>query len=382
MFENEMKKLNTIIYDTKEIIRERNKEVFEIASIINKQYMELEDKFSVLKDEASDVINKVKVINNKLNRNKKKLRTIKKNFQLYTDEEIKSVYDEAKELDRQLLIANEKELDLIKKRNCLENQLKSIRQISERADFISNNFDFAYGILSGDMNDINSEVNNINSKEIWGLKLIKAQEEERQRISREMHDGPSQNLSNLILKTELCIKLLDKDIDRTRLELQSLKSIIRTTIDETRRMIYNLRPMALDDLGLVPTLERYIDKLRTEVDFDIKFEVLNIENDVNSIISLTLYRIAQEALNNANKYSKANNVYIKLIYNKEYIELIIKDDGNGFDVNKVRLNMDNNRGFGISMMRERSNLLMGQYKLKSEVGIGTKIYVKIPILDS
>jgi two-component system sensor histidine kinase DegS len=382
MFENEMKKLNIIINDTKQIIRERNKEVFEITSIINNQYMELEDKFSVLKDEAHDVINTVKLINNKLSRNKKKLKTIKSNLQLYSDEEIQSVYDEAEQLDKQLLIANEKELNIVNKRTSLENQLKLIRQISEKADFISNNFDFAYGILSGDLNEINGEVNNINSKEIWGLKLIKAQEEERQRISREMHDGPSQNLSNLILKTELCIKLLDKDIDRTRLELQSLKSIIRTTIDETRRMIYNLRPMALDDLGLVPTLERYIDKLRAEVDFDIKFEVLNLENDVNSIISLTLYRIAQEALNNANKYSKASNVYIKLIYHIDYIELIIEDDGNGFDVNKVRLNMNNNRGFGISMMRERSNLLMGQYKLKSEVGIGTKIYVKIPILDS
>lgn len=360
MYENEMEKLDEIVNNTKEIIKQRNKKILEISSFIKKQYIELEENFLTLKNEANDIIKNVEILEKKLSVSKTKVLTVNKNYQLYTEDEMKSVYKETQDLSERLSVEYERELDIVNKRNNLDNQLKSIRQIAVKSDNISNNFDFAYGILSGELNEINNEVNNINSKEIWGLKVIKAQEEERQRISREMHDGPSQNLSNLILKTELCIKLLDKDIDRTRLELQSLKSIIRTTIDETRRMIYNLRPMALDDLGLVPTLERYIDKIRTEVNFDMSFEVLNLEDDVNSIISLTLYRIVQEALNNANKYSNATNVHIMLIYNPEFIELVINDDGDGFEINNIKLNMDNNRGFGISMMRERTNLLLIQ----------------------
>ncbi|GKX30307.1 histidine kinase [Vallitalea longa] len=382
MYKNVMEKLDSIIDDTKEIIKNRNKEIFEISSYIKKKYIEIEDRFIVLKDEANDVINNVATLEKKLNLGKTKLSIINRNINLYNEEEVELVHKEIEDIKEKLSLEYEKEMDIVHKRDNLENQLKTIRQIAEKSDYVSNNLDFAYDILSGELNEINNEVNNMYTKEIWGLKVIKAQEEERLRISREMHDGPSQNLSNLILKTELCIKLLDKDIDRTRLELQSLKSIIRTTIDETRRMIYNLRPMALDDLGLVPTLERYIDKIRNEVNYDVTFDVVNGEDNVNSIISLTLYRIVQEALNNAKKHSNASNVNIKLIYKSEFIELIINDDGDGFDINNVKLNMENNRGFGITMMRERTNLLMGEYKLKSNRGMGTTIYVKIPILES
>ncbi|GMQ58596.1 two-component sensor histidine kinase DegS [Vallitalea sediminicola] len=382
MYENVMEKLDSIIDDTKEIIKERNKEIYEISSFIKKRYIEIEDKFIVLKDEANDIINNVATLEKKLNLSKTKLSIINRNCHLYTDDEIKSVHKEIEDIKCSLTLEYEKEMNIVHKRDNLENQLKTIRQIAEKSDYVSSNLDFAYDILSGELNQINNEVNNMYTKEIWGLKVIKAQEEERLRISREMHDGPSQNLSNLILKTELCIKLLDKDIDRTRLELQSLKSIIRTTIDETRRMIYNLRPMALDDLGLVPTLERFIDKIRNEVNYDITLDVVNGEDNVNSTISLTLYRIVQEAINNAKKHSNATTVNIKLNYNSEFIELMINDDGDGFDINNVKLNMENNRGFGITMMRERTNLLMGEYKLKSERGMGTTIYVKIPILES
>jgi two-component system sensor histidine kinase DegS len=375
-----MLKLDSIINNTKETIKKQNKEIYDISSYIKKKYVEIEDKFLVLKDEANDIINNVIMLEKKLVICNTKLSTVNKNANLYTKNEINIVYKEQQSIKQQLEVEYKKQNDVINKRDKLENQLKEIRDICEKADYASNNMDFAYGILAGDLNEIDNEVNNMNTKEIWGLKVIKAQEEERQRISREMHDGPSQNLSNLILKTELCIKLLDKDIDRTRLELQSLKSIIRTTIDETRRMIYNLRPMALDDLGLVPTLERYIDQIRNEVNFEITFKEINRENDVNSIISLTLYRIVQEAINNANKHSNAMNLCIKLIYNEGFIELIIDDDGDGFDINNVKLNMKNNKGFGITMMRERTNLLMGEFKLKSKSGIGTTIYVKIPIL--
>lgn len=377
-----MDRLDSIIDDTKEIIKNRSKEINEISSFIKKQYIEVEDKFTILKDEADDIISKVTSLEKSLNLSKTKLAIVNKNSHLYTHDEIDLIHKEIEDIKNDLTLEHEKEMEIVRKRDNLENQLKAIRQIAEKSDYVSNNFDFTYDILSGGLNEINNEVNNMYTKEIWGLKVIKAQEEERLRISREMHDGPAQNLSNLILKTELCIKLLDKDIDRTRLELQSLKSIIRTTIDETRRMIYNLRPMALDDLGLVPTLERYIDKIRNEVNYDITLDVISGEDDVNSIISLTLYRIVQEAINNAKKYSNANNVNIKLNYNSRFIELTIEDDGDGFDINDVKLNMENNKGFGITMMRERTNLLMGEYKLKSERGIGTTIYVKIPILES
>lgn len=382
MFINEMNKLDNIINKTLNYIDSSKEEVVEISTFINDQYIKLEEEFIKLKQDAEDIIKKVNELEIMLAKSRSRLLKVNKEHDRYTEEEMKRVYEETDKYRIQLALEYNREKNVIQRRNELEIHLKTIKKIADKANNLNNNFQFAHNVLSGDLNEISNDMDNIQSKEIWGLKVIEAQEVERQRISREMHDGPAQSLSNLILKVELCIKLLDKDINRTRLELQSLKSIIRGTIDEARRMIYNLRPMALDDLGLIPTLERYIDKVRCDVDFNIEFEVLECQEDINSVISLTLYRIVQEALNNARKYSNARNVLVMLKYSfNRCIELTITDDGDGFDLDNIKLNMENNRGFGISMMRERTNLLMGHYNIRSEIGSGTSIYVKIPVLD-
>lgn len=219
---------------------------------------------------------------------------------------------------------------------------------------MSNNFKMAHDLLSGELKHITQKVDNVKNNSIWGINALQAQELERKRIARDMHDGPTQNLSNLILKTELCIKLLDKDIDRTKLELQSLKLLIRDTIDETRRLIYNLRPMLIDDLGLIPTIEGLVDKVNGNEDFNIEFESSNEHNiQLASIMTLTIYRITQEALNNIKKYSKATKVLISINVNENIIELNISDNGVGFNVDNNNFNYENNRGLGIN--NERKN---------------------------
>lgn len=270
---------------------------------------------------------------------------------------------------------------IIKQRNELEVRLKNAKMIYEKADKLSNEFKIAYGFLSGDLNQITKEVDDMQNKEIWGIKVLEAQERERKRIARDMHDGPTQNLSNLILKTELCIKLIDKDVDLAKLELHSLKKLIRSTINETRRLIHNLRPMSLDDLGIIPTLERLVDEVRAEGSFKIEFRhEKKIEGTLDPILTTTIYRICQESFNNIKKHSLATEVIIDMYINEEKVKVNIKDNGVGFDINNIKLNYDDNRGFGISIMRERTNLLLGEFKLESIISVGTNITVNIPTM--
>jgi len=379
-YDGKIKKLDKIIENTIDSIKESHEEINEISSFAKREYLELEEEFMKLKIEATNVIDRVDTLSEQLKESKLILLSVNKEYSKYSENEMREIYDKTDTLRVAVAVEKEREMNLIKRRNELEIHLRSVRRIAEKADKLSQNFDMAFHVLSGDLQEITTKIDDMQNREIWGIKVIQAQEVERQRIARDMHDGPAQSLSNLILKTELCIKLLDKDVDRTRLELQTLKSLIRSTIDETRRLIYNLRPMSLDDLGLKPTLERYIDKTNEYLDFEITLKYdIKIDDQIDKIMTLTLFRIAQEALNNMKKYSKATYCLVEAILDGDTIELSISDNGIGFKMDQIKLNLEDNKGFGISMVKERTNLLLGEFSIVSKVGEGTIVKVRIPI---
>lgn len=224
------------------------------------------------------------------------------------------------------------------------------------------------------------ESNSINCNEPNGLKLLETQEIERNRIARELHDSTVQNLTNLVHKTELCTKLVDMDPIRAKLELQTMISTIKTTINDMRSIIYDLRPMSLDDLGLVITVQRFIKQFIESSNVKV---LLHVENEVKiniDIVDLTLFRIIQEACNNAVKHAQANTIRINLKYYEQSIELDVEDDGCGFDQNNIIYASNKSlSGFGLSMMKERVHLLSGKIDITSGINKGTKVSVQVPV---
>ncbi|HAA38204.1 MAG TPA: hypothetical protein DCE00_04970 [Firmicutes bacterium] len=141
--------------------------------------------------------------------------------------------------------------------------------------------------------------------------------------------------------------------------------------------------MSLDDLGIIPTLERYISKINEEHDIMIKFITKGTPCFLPSIISLTLFRLAQEALNNILKHAHATEATVKLSFLEEYIELFISDNGRGFDVEEVHKKIrDDGSGFGLSSMKERTELLDGEFSIRSEPNQGTRYYIRIPLKEN
>jgi len=383
MYNKENKKLDVIIGTTIGSIETSNNEIKEISHFAKKEYQELEDEFLRLRIEASDLIDRVETLDKEYRISKSRLLVVNKNYDQYTDEEMKAIYEKTDALRVQLAVEKEREMNIIKRRNELEIHLKSVHKIAEKADKLSNDFEIAHGVLTGNLKQITEKIGDIQNKEIWGLRVIQAQEDERRRIARDMHDGPAQSLNSLILKSELCLKLLDKDIDRAKLELQTLKTLIRGTIDDTRRLIYNLRPMSIDDLGLVPTLERFIDRVEQKNDFSIELKV-NYHNvtkgeNISELISLAIFRIVQEALNNIQKYSKADQVILELTFNDHNTDITIQDNGIGFDTENIQSSLKDDKGFGLPMMKERVNLLLGKFVIMSELDKGTVIHITLPI---
>ena len=213
---------------------------------------------------------------------------------------------------------------------------------------------------------------------ILSNQLLSAEEKERKRIARELHDGIGQALSAIKFSVENA--LLEKRHATDSIDPGSLESVIpltQKTIEEVRRIIKDLRPSILDDLGIVATIGwfcREFQNVYTGVRIETAIEIE--ENEVPPHLKTTIYRIMQEALNNVAKHSRANSVQLQLKKTESHLNLIVHDNGQGFDVDKAIALETSRRGFGLASMRERAELSGAAFEIDSAVGQGTAISVK------
>ena len=217
---------------------------------------------------------------------------------------------------------------------------------------------------------------------ILSSKLLSAQEEERKRISRELHDSVGSSLSAIKLSLENALAgASQKNLPRESIE--ALVSMTQNAIDEARRMMNELRPSMLDDLGLVTTIGWFCRQFQTiypaiSIDQNLNIEERQIPADLKTAI----FRIVQESFNNVAKYSKAEFVELSLEKRDESIRLKIRDNGSGFDLNSVHSRVGYKGGLGLASMKERAELLGGHFKIESKVGSGTIIEADWPLRGS
>ncbi len=213
-----------------------------------------------------------------------------------------------------------------------------------------------------------------------GLGILEAQENERQRIARDLHDTTVQNLTSLVHKSELCVKLIDIDSVRAKLELNSMSNTLKLVINDMRGIIYNLKPMTLDDLGLTITIERFANRLMGQSNVQVRVSSNQEPTEILPVIRLTLFRIIQETCNNVMKHANASLIDIIIKYEEKRIQVTIKDDGIGFDTKKSRKpTAEQPSSFGLSIMKERISLLSGLLEIKSEKGKGSAVTITVPL---
>jgi two-component system sensor histidine kinase DegS len=212
------------------------------------------------------------------------------------------------------------------------------------------------------------------------VRIIDAQENERQRMSKAMHDGPAQSLTNFILQAEIVQRLFDSNPEQARAELQNLKSTATSTFQKVREFITELRPMMLDDLGLVPTVRRYVKAFEEKSGIPTALTVTGEERRFESHCEVLAFRAIQELLNNARTHSQCTQIRITLDVDESYVRAVVEDNGKGFDVGAV-LAPDQKQHIGLSTLKEKAELLGGQLQIASVLGQGTKTTVEIPISE-
>lgn len=211
------------------------------------------------------------------------------------------------------------------------------------------------------------------------VRVVEAQEAERRRLSRSMHDGPAQSMTNFILQTEICQRLYEADTERSRTELIALKGAATDTFQRIRDFIFELRPMMLDDLGLVPTIRRYAENYRTKHNIPVEVTILGKDRRLEPYVEVTAFRILQELLNNVRDHAQANQVRVQFELDDQTIRLIIDDNGVGFDVEEAVIEARHRRTVGLSTMGERVEMLGGDLEISSQVGQGTHVVVTLPV---
>jgi two-component system sensor histidine kinase DegS len=208
--------------------------------------------------------------------------------------------------------------------------------------------------------------------------IIQAQEAERGRLARKMHDGPAQALSNFILQVEITSRLFDVDQVKAKEELSIVKAAAATTFQKVRDFIFDLRPMMLDDLGLMPTITRYVDTYKEQSGVDVKFVSTGMEQRFESYIELMVFRAVQELLGNISLHSQATSVIIQMDTSPTGLRVSIEDNGKGFDTEKI----EEQSGMGLKVIKDRVQMLGGSMEVHSTIGQGSHILFQIPTSNS
>ncbi|OGX18125.1 MAG: hypothetical protein A3K83_01735 [Omnitrophica WOR_2 bacterium RBG_13_44_8b] len=213
-------------------------------------------------------------------------------------------------------------------------------------------------------------------QEVSRLNIIK----ERDRIAFDLHDGCAQNIATIIKRLELCEKLFEKEPSRCQEELRALREDTREILNNTRKVIFDLKLPEDADFDLVNNLKDFVKSYQEEAGIKVGFNIAGCVSGISADKARQIFYIIEEALNNVKRHSLANKVGLDLLCNGEdVLNLDIKDDGRGFDVDHISLSARERGNWGLASMRQRAVSLGGSLTINSKPGEGTKVSIKIPM---
>lgn len=359
-----------------ETITSSKDDIFIISEKSRQSFEEMQVELAIVKEKIKEAIEKSDNLERNTQLAKQRLVFVSKSFDKYSDNQIREAYEFTQQLQVDLAISLNEERQLRDKRDDLERRLRSLSDTIERADHIVNQVNVVLNYLVLDLKNVGQALEQAKLKQDFSMRIIAAQEDERKRLSREIHDGPAQMMAHVLMRSDLIERVYrDKGIEQALKELQELKSNVRNALSEVRRIIYDLRPMALDDLGVVPTLKKYLSTVEEyNSGVTIHFQSIGADRRLSPDIEVSLFRLVQEGVNNAIKHAKPTEIWVKMEWRKNDVNVIVKDNGIGFNKD----NMAKGQSFGIIGMQERLELMQGTMKIASELHKGSTFLFQVP----
>ena len=371
--------IDKIIKESVATIELSKTSLFDIAESAKNVQKRMQADFERVCEEVGQVIKTVDELEARYKKARIFLMEVSRDFNRYSEEDIKKAYLHAQELQVQVAVEQEKEKGLRLKRDELARSIAKVNEMSIKAEELVSKVDIALTFLSGNLTEFSQQMSGVQQKQLIGGRIILAQEAERKRVAREIHDGPAQAMANVVLRAELCEKLLKANRIEINDELHQLKLIVRESLQEIRRIIFNLRPMTLDDLGLVPTLRRFLEEIQFRDKIQIPLKVNGVEQRLETSYEVALFRLFQEGVNNALKHARATEIRAIINFLPGEITMEIIDNGIGFDPQVVLHEVSGKESFGLLSMKERLELLNGKLAIESAPDHGTTISASVPL---
>ena len=386
--EGQLRRLLTNTIDT---IEDNKTQIFDIYQNTRNEVDEARDRLAELKKNVADTIARVDALAADEQRAKQKLAEVSRNFAEHTEDEIRKTYEAVSIIQINLAIEREKEQSMRVERDKLEIRLRYLHNVVARAEHMALSIGSVLSYLSTQVSGVLWKIEAVQKDKFVGARIIKATEEERYRISREIHDGPAQDLANMLFTTTITERLMDKDMEEAKKTLVELREEIRRCLTGVRQIIFDMRPMALDDLGLPQAVEQLIrlfgERGKLQGTFSLEGEYYTLPKHVE----IAIFRIVQEALNNVVHHAKTNKVRVRMHYTSQALTVLIADDGVGFDPSRLTeepeeqddaLDMETQRRlrgrhFGVIGMEERAKIIGAAIQILSEPGKGTKVHLRV-----
>jgi signal transduction histidine kinase len=212
--------------------------------------------------------------------------------------------------------------------------------------------------------------------------IIKAQEDVRRELARNLHDGPVQLLSAISMSLDHLERLNEVKPEAVHNEITALRNLVHQAMYDTRNLLFEMRPLILETQGLVPALEQYANQLRNSEDFSLNFKTVDRQLDYDTQVAGTIFSIIQEAMNNIKRHAGARNVWLSLDVQDDRFVITVRDDGRGFDVNQKIDGPDRTGHFGLVNMRERAQLIDAELHIETHTETsnrGTTVFLGVPL---
>lgn len=368
-------RLGEILKNTLKAIESGKEEIFFIAETSRIETHRLINELSQLKLDITEIITHVDIQEKVERRMRRKLMEVNRAYQTHSQEDMMKTYAEAQDAQLKLQLLQQKEVQMRKRRDDIERSLNQLQMTIERAQSLMTQVSMAISLLQGGVVEALQSQNHDQRLEIV-LRVNKAQEEERRRVAREIHDGPAQTLANIVLRLEIAEKLQELDPSGVKAELKDLKNLVRANLQDIRRIIFDLRPLALDDSGIVPAIVKYLNNFQENYGISCDLRIEGKERRLLPAMEVALFRLVQEGMTNVAKHAHSDRVDVCLIYKDDCTIAKIRDYGVGFEV-KTALDSPGEH-FGLVGMRERVEMFSGRFSVQSTIGEGTSIELSIP----
>ncbi|KUG02339.1 two component sensor histidine kinase [hydrocarbon metagenome] len=373
---DEFSMLDGVLLDVITTLEKGRDDIFDIAEESGKQARRIEVELNDVKLETSRIIDEVQKQEKNERFARLRLMEVSQNFRSYSETDIQKAYETAREYQLKLMDLRQTEMHLRRRRDELSRQLKKFQAINQKADKFMNTTGMALKILQGNLERISDTLEDaVKSKQV-GLWILQSQEAERRKIARELHDGPAQTMASMLIRLDFVQRLWDNDISRINEELDNIKKMSRESLDDIRRIMFDLKPALIHEEEFYYTVRDYLRDFQIKYNFEINFVMFGEKKKYDIAMESAIFRLVQEAINNVRKHAGVNKAMVKLEDNGRNLTLIVKDEGSGF--NPGQLDPDK-ESYGIIGMKERVQLLGGEMEINSRPGEGTQIIIIVPL---